>query len=249
MADLTVGDKRKLEKLLNMQHGYVSNFSNPSITRFFQDVVGIDIYDAIYATGGDSKANRLRTFWSLASNDQVRTVMREMIEYVRSADSYNWNDDLGAECLQLLDKLQSANNLDLAAFTVNRQGDGFEMCAKEVREHIQNNKLREGLDRLHNFLTSYIRSLCVKAGIDTKDKSLNAIFGEYVKHLGQGGKLESGMTEQILKMSIAALERFNTVRNDQSLAHPNEILNYDESLLIFNYVAATVRFLESLDLN
>jgi hypothetical protein len=37
------------------------------------------------------------------------------------------------------------------------------------------------------------------------------------------------------------------VRNDQSLAHDNPILNYDESLLIFSHVANSVRFLKTLD--
>jgi hypothetical protein len=43
------------------------------------------------------------------------------------------------------------------------------------------------------------------------------------------------------------MEAFNDVRNDQSLAHDNVVLNYDESLLIFNHVANTVRFLRGLE--
>lgn len=46
------------------------------------------------------------------------------------------------------------------------------------------------------------------------------------------------MTECILKSSISTLEAFNRVRNEQSFAHDNSILNYDESLLIFNHVKA-----------
>ena len=33
------------------------------------------------------------------------------------------------------------------------------------------------------------------------------------------------------------MEAFNKVRNDESLAHDNPTLSYDESLLIFNHVA------------
>ena len=36
------------------------------------------------------------------------------------------------------------------------------------------------------------------------------------------------------------------MRNNQSLAHDNPILNYDEALLIFNHVAGSMRFLRSL---
>lgn len=53
------------------------------------------------------------------------------------------------------------------------------------------------------------------------------------------------MTARILKSAISVLEAFNDVRNNQSLAHDNPILNYDESLLIFNHVASSVRFIRT----
>jgi hypothetical protein len=68
-----------------------------------------------------------------------------------------------------------------------------------------------------------------------------------VKELRRGGHLESEMTDRILKSSISVLEAFNDVRNKQSLAHDNPILNYGESLLVFNHVANSVRFLRSLE--
>jgi len=52
---------------------------------------------------------------------------------------------------------------------------------------------------------------------------------------------------RVLKSSISVMEAFNRVRNEQSLAHDNPILNYDESLLIFNHVASAIRFMETLE--
>jgi hypothetical protein len=54
-------------------------------------------------------------------------------------------------------------------------------------------------------------------------------------------------TDRILKSSISVLEAFNDVRNEQSLAQDNPVLNYDESLLIFNHVANSIRFLKNLE--
>ena len=54
------------------------------------------------------------------------------------------------------------------------------------------------------------------------------------------------MTERILKSSISNLESFNSVRNEHSFAHDNPILNYDESLLIFNHVVGAIRFIQAL---
>ena len=55
------------------------------------------------------------------------------------------------------------------------------------------------------------------------------------------------MTERILKSSISTLEAFNRVRNDQSFAHDNQVLNYDESLLIFNHITCAIRFIEAIE--
>ena len=55
------------------------------------------------------------------------------------------------------------------------------------------------------------------------------------------------MTERILKSSIGTMEAFNRVRNEESLAHDNPTLSYDESLLIFNHVCSAVRFIRALE--
>jgi len=52
------------------------------------------------------------------------------------------------------------------------------------------------------------------------------------------------MTLRILKSNISVLDAFNFVRNNQSLAHDNTLLNYDESILIFSHVSASIRFLK-----
>jgi Abortive infection C-terminus len=73
-----------------------------------------------------------------------------------------------------------------------------------------------------------------------------ASSAEYLKRLRDAGLLESLMTERILKSSISVLEAFNDARNNKSLAH-DPILNYEESLLIFNHVASSVRFIKALE--
>jgi hypothetical protein len=117
-----------------------------------------------------------------------------------------------------------------------------------VKETIEKNEPEAGLDRLHTFVIKYVRALCKAQGIGTEiEKPLHSLFGAYVKKLEQSGRIESEMTLRILKSSISVLDAFNDVRNNRSLAHDNPILNYDEALLIFNHVAASIRFLRSLE--
>lgn len=70
-------------------------------------------------------------------------------------------------------------------------------------------------------------------------------MGEYIK--AKRGILESNMSERILKSNISILEAFNDVRNNQSLAHDNIVLNKIESKFIFNSVVNAIKFLRAVE--
>ena len=92
--------------------------------------------------------------------------------------------------------------------------------------------------------------LCKKHGITTeRDKPLHSLAGQYVKALRSKGLIESEMTERILKSSISIMEAFNKVRNEQSYAHDNKVLSYDECLLIFGHVTSSIRFINAIESN
>jgi hypothetical protein len=137
---------------------------------------------------------------------------------------------------------------ELDALTALSDERDFEIVAKAIRETIEKNEPEAGLDRLHTFVIKYVRSLCERAGVTvTREKPLHSLFGEYVKKLREDGLIDSEMTIRILKSSISTLEAFNDVRNNQSLAHDNPVLNYEEALLIVNHVASSIRFLRALE--
>jgi isopentenyl phosphate kinase len=55
------------------------------------------------------------------------------------------------------------------------------------------------------------------------------------------------MTKRILKSSISVLDAFNAVRNNQTLAHANEVINDVEAELIVSHVAGSVRFINAVE--
>lgn len=249
MSDLTSSEKRKLERLFGMGGGYVLDFSNRSFSEFVEESTRRDIYDARYDYGSGSKANRLRGFWSAEPNQLVGKLISDLIEYGKDTCAYKSYGTLSDECLKIVARLKQAPPVaDLDALSATGDDRDFEAVAAQVREVIEKNKPEAGLDRLHTFVIKFVRTLCEERGITvTREKPLHSLFGEYVKRLREDGHLESEMTARILKSAISVLESFNDVRNNQSLAHDNPILNYDESLLIFNHVANSVRFVRSLE--
>jgi abortive infection Abi-like protein len=246
MSNLNFSERQKFEKLFEMSSGYVLDFSNRTFQEFVFDSVGLDIFAEKYSAGSGSKANRLRAFFEKEPNHVVGKLLNSILDYGKEG-----RERLLAfsECRQVAQRLlQDAPVQDIEAITPNANGKDFEALAKSVREAIEKNEPEAGLDRLHTFVVKYVRVLCEKHKIPTeREKPLHSCFGEYIKHLKKVGVIESEMTERILKSSISILEAFNQVRNNRSLAHDNPMLNYNESLLIFNNVSSSIRFIASLE--
>jgi hypothetical protein len=84
MSDLTSIEKIKLEKLFEMDGGYVLDFSRTTFQEFFLEILDIDIYDEKYNYRSGSKANRLRGFWEEESNPMVGKLTENLVEYCRA---------------------------------------------------------------------------------------------------------------------------------------------------------------------
>lgn len=264
MSDLTTSEKRKLERLFEMGSGYALNFSHRTLGEFIEEHAGRDVYAKDYPQrGSGSKAWKMRAFWEVEPNHLCGKLITALIDY--RAELLKEQENQGAtfldvtrqpdeerlveECRRIAARLSQGGAVaEISAITALVPERDFEAVAREVQEAIRRNQPEAGIDRLHTFVVKFVRSLCVKRGITvTRDRPLHSLFGEYVKALRAEGRIESQMTERLLKSSISTMEGLNDVRNEQSLAHDNPVLNYEESLLIFNHVAATIRFVKALE--
>lgn len=80
MNILTHIEKQLLERELGMRSGYVLKFSKRTYKEFFREVVGIQIYDSRYDLESGSMANRMRAFWQVANEVQLRALFVGLFE-------------------------------------------------------------------------------------------------------------------------------------------------------------------------
>ncbi|UII74869.1 abortive infection family protein [Flagellimonas sp. HMM57] len=255
MADLSYKEKLIIERLFDMRSGYVMDFSNRTFQEFIYDSLKIDIYDSKYDYESGSKANRLRAFFKEESNHRVSLLLSDLLDYwltKAQIGEYGFeisNENLHEKCLKITERLKKEIIVEeieaIKEFDYDRD---FTLLAKSIKESIEKNEPETALDRLHTYLMKLIRQLCENHTIEIKkDEPLNSLFGKYVKYVVSKGEIESQMAERILKYSIHVLEAFNDIRNNRSFAHDNPILNYSESILIFNNVTNTIKFVESIE--
>ncbi len=257
MSDLKSIEKAKLENFFQMDSGYVCDFAYSSYKNFFIETVDIDIFTDRYTKDNSgSKASRMRSFWILDSNQIVGKLVDEMLDYWKSQLEIGiygyrpFNQKLYDQCKQIVVRINSIimSVSDASALIPNSSDKDFGLLADYIKKSIESGELELALDRLHTFVVKYLRVLCKKHGLNyDKNTPLNALIGGYTKFLHDNKILDSDMSIQILKSSIKVLESFDFVRNNQSLAHDNPILNREESTLIFSHVSNSIRFIKSIE--
>jgi len=97
MSSLKFAEKQLFEKILDMQGGYVLDFSNSSMYDFFNDFE-VDISNTKYDKYGSSKAKRLRAFWEVEDDELVGKVLQALLDMAVS------NKELLSQDIELAQK-------------------------------------------------------------------------------------------------------------------------------------------------
>ena len=254
MAKLEYSDRQILEHVLGMKSGYVLDISNTEFGHLIYDATGIDVYGKGWDLGGTSKANRLRRLWERENSHTVAKALDALLQKEeRYPETYRIppvNDRDRADCRAIVEKLRTSTDVNaLPALNVGNCHATFTLVRDEVKRYIDEGRFDSGIDRLHTFVTQYLRLLIEKRTGSAPSDSLplHSLMGSYSK-LVQESASPTEMTMRILKTSISTLEAFNPIRNDQSLAHPNDVtVQQHEARLIFAHVIALIGFIEEIE--
>ena len=143
---------------------------------------------------------------------------------------------------------------DFEVVLPEEQGETFETLSRDIHDALNKNEPTLVLDRLHTYSTKYLRETCQKHGIGIADTSgnhypMHSLIGQLAKFYRANNMFQSEFAETALKMSISIFEKYNDIRNKNSYAHDNEVLNKPESAYVVSIVAATLTFLHSIEEN
>jgi hypothetical protein len=89
MAAIKRTEYRIIDQAFGMGSGYVLDFSNRTLSEWFEDEFDIDIYADQYAARGDSKANRIRAFVDAEPAPLVSRMLRALWKYRERMADYS----------------------------------------------------------------------------------------------------------------------------------------------------------------
>ena len=256
MGILSYKDRRMIDEAFDMHQGYVLDFSNMTFEDYFDAEFGIAIYDKKYAIHGDSKAKRLRTFVEVAPPYLVGRVLRSLWGYketLQNLDEKSYHEPqrqkvVKALLFRYIDQIESSVEVPKTDALENHPGDDtLEELIAAIERDVRVNPA-VALDRLHTYCMKKVAYLIDTHGGEKCDQNepLHSRMGRYIKLLEQERPLRE-ITRRVLKASIGTLEAFNYVRNNESLAHDNDLVDQIEGRLIYDSITAILRFLKSVE--
>lgn len=250
-------DRAVFEEALNMQSGYVLDFTDRTFGDFFSTELGIDP-DAppgshLFSAYGTSKAKRLRSFIAMAQPHLVARALRALWEYRENnvlGGSGPHEDRVRETYFRIVAKFEGEDHtIDSTGIDAFEASETLQELVAAIRRDLDANRPNTGLGRLHTYCMKRFASLVIKHGGEPCDENdaLHARVGKYAKALKRSRELTQ-MSERIIKSSISTFEAMNDIRNNKSFAHDKEFLvPMDEAKFIYDSVTALLRFIKTMD--
>lgn len=251
---LTFLEKKTLEELFEMQTGYVLDFSNASFAKFVGDSINLGIYNDKGYEEPCSKANKLRQIWNEETERLVGKLLIDLLSYTEDyllknkiMDEYKKKkiDDMRFVAKRLLGNVI---RIDLPP----KKEDNLQTLTEDINSALERNQPGLELDRLHTFSTTLLRQICEDNGINVKDNKdnylpLHSLAGSLSKHYEKNSPFQSEFTVSAIKNCISLFDKYNGVRNNQSFAHDNEVLDGIEAEFVVKTMASVITFLDAIE--
>lgn len=245
-------EMQHLDKVFQMETGYVldGHFSDRTFASFFAEELNIDVDDPQFARYGRSKAKRLRCLVQTVDAGTAARVLRRLWQYREElrnqTEKEEWASLSVKKTLEVIERLERGvpRTLGIERFS---QDVTLDELVSAIERDISANKPEVALDRLHTYcMKKFAHLLKFRGESSYSNESLNARAGRYLNPLRRTGKVRP-ISEKIMKATVETFELFNNIRNNESLAHDNILVEPAEARFIFEGIVNILRFLKSVE--
>jgi len=254
MANLSFLEKNIFEELFTMGGGYVMDFSNSSFARFVGNAINIDVYGGTGYTEYSSKASKLRQIWNDEPDNVVGTLMDAMLSFYE--DNQLRRDALTEYQKKKISEMrivcQRLMGGEIKISLPQKQEETLQTLLEDINNSLSRNQPTLVLDRLHTFSTKLLRQICADNGITVTDNKgdffpLHSLAGMLKKHYEKNPIFQSTFTILAIQNSISLFDKYNGIRNNQSYAHDNDVLETLEAEFAVRAMANLITFIDRVE--
>ena len=253
MSSLTYTERERIARFLGFNKGYVFTFLKSGYTKtntrdMIYEATGIDIYKN--AAFDMSQERCIRKIWDECDDYTVGNLLKIMLDYYYNVADWDWGRrrELDYQELRELEKRLMSNPVSIPLAAT----ETLKLVKEDIERNCNNNTPELALDRLHTFSTEFFRSVCKKHGISTVDDKRNeyplqSLVGRLKNWYAENHYFDSEFCIVAIQNTINIFDKYNAIRNNQSAAHPNEVLNKAEAMYAVRIVAETLTFIDKIE--
>lgn len=176
--------------------------------------------------------------------DADRANIRKLIEYEPIA---RWLRSNRQAEFDLLDA--EVHGLEVADTAPSTSSETIQEALADAQALLRTRGPVSAVDRVHTALHAYLRTACDQIGIVLpKDATANQFLKQLIENhpaLHDLGPRTDDI-RRILRTSASIVDAMGSIRNQASLAHPNEdLLDKEEALFVVNIARSLIRFLDA----
>lgn len=259
MSVLSFIEKQTICRLFGISDGFIFKYwsdkgaHNKSTTKeLIYDSCGINIFeDAGYK--GLSQQKCIQKIWDECSPQIIAKLLKTLSDYFCFKMGTDWwsdEDNYDYQQVQhIIERLQTLQTVELPK---EENIKNLKLLLEDIEENIKNDKPELVVDRLHTFASEYLRNLCHTRSIETTDSKgneypLHSLAGMLKKWYVDNAYFDSEFAFVAIQNSINLFDKFNGIRNDNSAAHPNDLLSKAEAEYAVRIIANTLTFLDKCE--
>jgi hypothetical protein len=250
MAGLTSPEIMKVvNRYIGVSGGYLGDFSYRTHAEFYPEYCELDIDPSQFQGTGTTREKFIAILSGASSQVQAKIVRGVLERFPISAPPFpeTRTKELCAELLEIAKRLEDASPVVSPDLKINSAI--VERAIGDVEALIQASDAVSGVDRIHTTLHGYLRAACdIESIVYGKDDSMTKLFKLLRQHHPTLQNLgpRSQDIERILQSSASIMDALNPIRNNASVAHPNEdLLNKEEAMLVINIVRSLLHYLDA----
>lgn len=235
---------RVVNRYIGVSGGYLGDFSYRTHADFYPEYCDLEIDP--YSIEGTTRERFIAILSSLPPRDQAK-VLRGVIERFPPDQGPDARRVAHAGLLKVIKRLESGPLI--VGATPQITSAVVLRALSDAENLIQTSGPTSAVDRVHTVLHGYLQAVCDGEGIVYKrDDSMVALFKKL--RLGHPKLADLGPrgqdVEKVLNSCANILDAFLPVRNQASVAHPNqELLDEPEARLVINVGRSLLHYLDS----
>lgn len=248
MAGLSNPDIMKIvNRYIGVSGGYLGDFSYRSHSDFYPEYCDLDINPDQYE--GTTRLKFIEVLKHAPPEAQAKIVRGVLERFPINAESKpsTRTQEVFDDLVEMAKRLENAS--PISAPDPKTTSTIVERAINDVETLLQSSGAISGVDRIHTALHGYLQAVCDREKIAyVKDDSMTKLFKllrqshPALQNLGS----RSQDIERVFQSFASILDALNPIRNNASVAHPNNnLLEKDEAMLVINVARTLLHYLDA----